>query len=178
MSHMNAQLAMSPAAHSMRLPLPALKESRASNAVSSTSAASRRLRAVPGVMRLRAIRRGERVTDFMWEFISASTVTLLGCDPVGLRGKCMGEVAVGPLSHPALIARYRRVIEHGEAQSYEQVHLVDGMQDLVLHRVMPLCDADGVAVTLTNLSAHQRACRAQRASPERAAIVLEHSNVI
>ena len=178
MSLMHAHLAMSPAAHSLRLPLQAPTAARASSATSPTSAASRRLRAVPGVMRLRAIRRGERVTDFMWEFISASTANLLGCDPVGLRGKCMGEVAVGPLSHPALIARYRRVIEHGEPQSYEQVHLVNGMQDLVMHRVMRLCDGDGVAVTLTNLSAHRRACGARRASPERPAIVLEHSNVI
>jgi len=61
----------------------------------------------------------------------------------------------GPLGHPVLVERYRRVIEHGNAQSFVQVHLLDGRQDIVDHRVVR--HGDGVLVTLTNLSAERRA---------------------
>jgi hypothetical protein len=106
-------------------------------------------------MRLSAVRRDGRVADFMWVFVSAAASRLLPCNPLQLRGKCMSEVRAGLLSHPALIARYRRVVEQGIAESFEQVHVIDGQQDIVIHRVARL-DA-GVVVKLTNLSADRRA---------------------
>ncbi len=123
-------------------------------------------RVARGTMRLRAIRDAGRVSDFMWEFVSASVAPLLYCDPVELRGKCMQEVAAGPLGHPALVARYRRVMEDGTPRSFEQVHRIGGTQAVFVHSVMRL--NDGVTVTLTRSSARARAIMAglQAKSPQ------------
>lgn len=51
------------------------------------------------------------------------------------------------------------MIEHGNAQSFAQVHLLDGTQYIVVHQVAR--DGDGVVVTLTNQSADRRT-RARR----------------
>jgi len=104
-------------------------------------------RMLRGTMRLRAVCCGERVSDFMWEFISTSVAPLLYCEPAQLRGRCMREVTVGPLGHPALIERYRRVFEQGSAQSFEQVHRLGDAQAIVVHCVTHR--VDGVAVMLT-----------------------------
>jgi len=112
-------------------------------------------RATRGTMRLRALREHGRVVDFTWESVDPAAARLLHCDPLDLLAKSLSEtVSGGPLGHPALIDRYRRVLEFGNAQSFAQVHLVDGHQDVVVHRVVR--HGDGVAVTLTNLSADRR----------------------
>ena len=114
-----------------------------------------RARATAGTMRLRAVRDRGRVVDFTWEAVDPAAAKLLRCQPPDLLAKGLSEtVSGGPLGHPALIDRYRRVLEHGNAQSFAQVHQIDGHQDVVLHRVVRM--ADGVAVTLTNLSADRR----------------------
>ena len=116
----------------------------------------RRLRTDAVSMQLRAVRERGRVVDFVWIFASSVAAELLHCDPLTLRGRSLREVVTaGPLGHPALIERYRRVLEHGNSQSFEQVHLVDGRQEIVIHRVAR--EGDGVMVTLTNLSADRRA---------------------
>lgn len=108
-----------------------------------------------GLMRLSAVRdRAGRIVDFVWVSVNAAAARLMYCTPGDLPGKHLHEVA-GPLGHPVLVERYRRVIEHGNAQSFSQVHLLDGTQDIVVHRVAR--DGDGVIVTLTNLSAERRA---------------------
>jgi hypothetical protein len=105
---------------------------------------------------LKAVRLDGRVIDFTWESASDTAARLLHCDPLALRGRRLRNAgAAGPLCHPALIDRYRRVLEHGNAQSFDQVHVVEGRQEVVIHRVVP--DNDGVTVTLTNLSADRRA---------------------
>ena len=115
-----------------------------------------RVRAGAVSMQLNALRQRGRIVDFVWEFASDAAAALLHCDPQTLRGRSLRDVAAaGPLGHPALIDRYRRVLEHGHAQSFEQVHVVEGRQDIVIHRVVP--EGDGVLVTLTNLSANRRA---------------------
>ncbi|MES2958391.1 MAG: PAS domain-containing protein [Pseudomonadota bacterium] len=128
----------------------------------------KRTRATPGTMRLRALREQGRVVDFVWQSVSPAAGKLLRCQPVDLIARALSEtVSGGPLGHPALIDRYRRVLEYGNAQSFAQVHLIDGRQDVVVHRVVR--HGDGVAVTLTNLSADRRkqAWRLEHGQPER-----------
>jgi len=132
---------------------PLLQRSRPENYVTATR--PRHARATPGAMRLLALRECGRVVDFTWESVNPAAAKLLRCDPLDLLRKSLSEtVSGGPLGHPALIDRYRRVLEFGNAQSFAQVHLVDGHQDVVIHRVVR--QGDGVAVTLTNLSADRR----------------------
>jgi PAS fold len=117
---------------------------------------ARRSRTDAVSMQLNALRQRGRIVDFVWEFASDAAAALLRCHPHTLRGRYLRDVAAaGPLGHPALIDRYRRVLEHGNARSFEQIHLVNGRQEIVIHRVVP--EGDGVLVTLTNLSANRRA---------------------
>jgi hypothetical protein len=107
-----------------------------------------------GKMRLRALREHGQVVDFTWEFASEAAARLMRCEPQALLGKGLREVFAGPLGHPALIERYRHVLVHGNTQFFEQVHVVDGLQDIVIHRVQRM--GDGVEITLTNRSAARR----------------------
>lgn len=110
----------------------------------------------PCSMRLVAVREHGRVVDFVWRSATSAAAHLLHCDPYDLVGERLSEVEkAGPLGHPALIGRYRSVLEQGHALSFEQVHVVAGRQEVVIHRVVP--ERDGVAVTLTNLSVNRRA---------------------
>ncbi len=104
-------------------------------------------------MRLVAVRDRGRIVDFRWEYANAMAGRLMQTHPLQLIGKALRDVG-GPLGHPALIDRYRRVVEHGIPQSFEQVHALGGGQDLVLHRIVR--SSDGVLVCLTNLSAQRR----------------------
>lgn len=119
-------------------------------------------------MRLASVRERGLIVDFRWEYANAMAGRLMRTHPLQLIGKALRDVG-GPLGHPALIARYRRVVEHGNPQCFEQVHALGGGQDLVLHRIVR--SADGVLVSLTNLSAQRRqqstqlAARAQHAPP-------------
>lgn len=109
----------------------------------------------PGVMRLTAVRdRAGRIVDFVCVSGNAGAARMMYCAVGDLPGKHLLEGVAGPLGHPVLVERYRRVIEHGNAQSFAQVHLLDGTQDIVDHRVVR--HGDGVIVTLTNLSADRR----------------------
>lgn len=110
----------------------------------------------PGVMRLTAVRdRFGGIVDFVWVSANTAAARMMYCVPSELPGKHLRDGVAGPLGHPVLVERYRRVIEHGNAQSFAQVHLLDGTQDIVDHRVVRA--GDGVIVTLTNLSAVRRA---------------------
>ncbi len=110
----------------------------------------------PGVMQLTAVRdRSGRIVDFVWVSANAAAARMMYCAASELPGKHLRDGVAGPLGHPVLVERYRRVIEHGNAQSFAQVHLLDGTQDIVDHRVVR--QGDGVMVTLTNLSADRRA---------------------
>jgi hypothetical protein len=107
-------------------------------------------------MRLNSVREARQVVDFRWIFISSDAAHLLRCDPLLLRGQCLSATAVpGLLGQPALIDRYRCIVEDGLARSFEQLHLIEGRQDAVIHRAVR--EGDGVTVWLTNLSANRRA---------------------
>lgn len=115
---------------------------------------------VPGRLQLSAVREGAHLVDFTWLSITGTASRLLRCDPSLLHGRRLSDSAVaGLLGLPSLIPRYRRVVEQGDPETFEQVHLVDRQQDVVLHRVLPL--GDGVCIHLVNLSA-QRRSSAQR----------------
>jgi hypothetical protein len=74
---------------------------------------------------------------------------------VGLcvRTRSRSDCAACP-ARGAQIDNYRHVVEHGSAQSFAQVHAIDGRADIVIHRVVRT--GDGVTVALTNLSANRR----------------------
>jgi hypothetical protein len=107
-------------------------------------------------MRLRAVRSLGRVTDFVWDHANAAAATLFHQSPQALRGRSLDELPeVVPPGQPALIDCYRRILEQARTQSFDHVHWVEGRREVVIHRVV--CEADGIAVTLTNLSANRRA---------------------
>jgi hypothetical protein len=109
-----------------------------------------------GRIRLQAVREYGRVIDFNWVFVSEAAARLLHCEPLLLYGRGLRANLGGPLGNPALIERYRRVLENGNTQSFEQVHLASGRQDIIVHCVRRV--EDGVEVMLTNSSAARRAC--------------------
>lgn len=125
-----------------------------------------------GLMRLRAVDPVDPVdplggvADFIWEFVSDSAEPLLPCKPRQLYGRRMSEGRAGALDHPALVARYRSVVERGIPQTYEQVHRYDGHQALVVHRVLRV--GTGVSVALTILSAERHGRSAWRSAYESA----------
>jgi hypothetical protein len=107
-------------------------------------------------MRLRAVRSRSEVVDFTWDFASESAAALLRCRPVVLNGRTLRAWQdAGPRGQPPLLDRYRRILDQRRTQSFDHVHEVDRRQDVVIHRVV--CEGDGVAVTLINLSANRRA---------------------
>lgn len=107
------------------------------------------------MLQLDAVRERGRIVDFIWQQASPAAARLLRVGTTSANGKRLRELATCPLSHPALIERYRRVIEDGGERSFAQVHVVKGRQDVVIHRVS--CSGDTVTVSLTNLSADRRA---------------------
>ena len=118
---------------------------------------------MPGRLELVAVREGARVVDFTWRSITGTAPRLLHCEPSALYGRRLrNSAAAGLLGQPGLVERYRRVLELGDPQAFEQVHLVDQSQDIVLHRVLPLSGGDGVCVHLINLSAQRRALAQRR----------------
>jgi PAS fold len=114
------------------------------------------VRRPPPCMRLRAVRSLGLVTDFVWHHANAAAATLFHQSPQALRGQSMGELPeVVRRGQPALIDCYRRIFEQARTQSFDHVHWVEGRQEVVIHRVV--CEPNGIAVTLTNLSANRRA---------------------
>lgn len=140
MATMHAQLQAKPAVHAAERP-------EVADAQSARAAS----------MRMQAVRECGRVVDFIVQSASSTAAQLLRCEATALPGQrlCVVLAAVNPNGHPVLINRYRRVLEHGRARSFSQVHVVDDRQEIVIHRVVP--EGDGVSVTLTNLSADRRA---------------------
>lgn len=148
-----------------------LEESRIESSTSAPGSAAGRAptRRPPSArdsasMLLVAVREQGRVVDFRWEYANALAARLMQTHPLKLIGKGLREV-VGPLGHPALIDRYRRVVDHGNPQTFEQVHAVGDGQDLVLHRVIR--SGDGVVVSLINLSAQRRRLMIQLQTPDK-----------
>ena len=115
------------------------------------------VRTGPSVIDMLAVHRADGTIDFKWDYIGVAAAALLSCPPRQVLGRCMSEGSAGAFDHPALLRRYRLVIERGAPQDFEQVHRVLGRQHLFMHRVVPT--GEGVAVTLIDLSALHHTAR-------------------
>jgi hypothetical protein len=108
----------------------------------------------PGFMTLSAMRHGDHVVDFVWNFVSTTAGRILGRNALDLYGKRLRVELAGQDPCTALFEQYRRVVVHGSA-SATQVHQVHGRGDIYRHGAVRV--GDGVAVTLINVSAAHRA---------------------
>jgi hypothetical protein len=63
----------------------------------------------PGFMALRAVRRGDCIVDFAWNFVSTAAGRILGHNAVDLYGKRLRLVLAGQDSNEALFEQYRSV---------------------------------------------------------------------
>lgn len=110
--------------------------------------------AVPGFMSLRPVRDGGEIVDFEWDFASVAATRMLGVGADGLTGKRLVEVFEGRAGRGEVFSQYRRVLEFGSAKAVYQMVEINNAVDVISHAALRL--HDGVAVTLTNLSAARR----------------------
>ena len=111
--------------------------------------------AAPGFMTLRAVREGGVVVDFVWDFASASAARLLRRTVGELVGQRLLDELHDFQCQALVFEQYRGVLERNASDAADHVHLVNGVEDLHRHAAVHL--GDGVAVTLSNLSAAVRA---------------------
>ncbi len=105
----------------------------------------------PGFMTLRAVRHHGLIVDFVWDNACPVARRLLSLPFADLRGcSLLRTLADTPCGAPAF-ARYRCVVQCGAAQAMRHQALVYGRLDTCRHGAVRW--RDGVAVTLTNLSA-------------------------
>lgn len=109
--------------------------------------------ATPGFMSLRPVRHGGQIIDFEWDFASAAATRILG-GANSLIGKRLIEVFEGRAGRGEVFRQYRRVLEFGSATPVYQMVELNNAVDVISHVALRL--HDGVAVTLTNLSAVRR----------------------
>ena len=110
--------------------------------------------AKPGFMALHAVREGAHIVDFEWDNASVAASRLLRGTATGLLGKRLVEVLAGRSGRGEIFNQYRRVVEFGAARAVQQRIKLNTSVDVLRHAAVRL--HDGVAVTLTNLSALRR----------------------
>ena len=110
--------------------------------------------AKPGFMALHAVREGAHIVDFEWDNASVAASRLLRGTATGLLGKRLVEVLAGRSGRGEIFNQYRRVVEFGAARAVQQRIELNTSVDVLRHAAVRL--HDGVAVTLTNLSALRR----------------------
>lgn len=109
----------------------------------------------PGFMTLCAVRHGDCIVDFVWSFASTIAGRILGCNALDLYGKRLRVVLAGRDGCEPVFEQYRYVVEQGKASATRQVHRTHGGVDTYRHGAVRV--GDGVAVTLINVSAANRA---------------------
>lgn len=109
----------------------------------------------PGFMTLRAVRTGDEVVDFEWTFSSAGAGLMLGRQAIDLYGRRLLDVLRTHPGRDSIFEQYRRVVVVGAGCATLQVHAAQSGLDSVRHAAVRI--ADGVAVTLINVSAARRA---------------------
>lgn len=107
-------------------------------------------------MLLRAVRKQGRVVDFTRVVVDDAAARLLQFDHLFLLGRGLRASVGEQVGNPVLIDRYRRVLESGDTQSFEQLHLVEGRHEVIVHRVARL--GDGVEVNLDNRRTARPGC--------------------
>jgi PAS fold len=112
-------------------------------------------RAMPGFMMLAAVHQRGQIVDFVWDFASAAAGRLLCQTPSRMLGRALVDVLGETLGPASVLELYRHVVESTTARVGDHFHVINGVEDLFRHRAVRL--GDGVAVTLTNLSAAARA---------------------
>ncbi len=110
--------------------------------------------AIPGFMSLRPVRDGEQIVDFEWDFASVAATRMLVGGLNSLVGKRLVEVLEGRAGRGEVFSQYRRVLEFGSAKPVYQMVEVNNAVDVISHAALRL--HDGIAVTLTNMSAVRR----------------------
>ena len=105
----------------------------------------------PGFMTLHVVRHHGLIVDFVWDSACPVASRLLNHPDQDLRGRSLLSALVDEPCCAIAFARYRCVVQTGSAQAIRHAALIDGHVDICRHGAVPL--NDGVAVTLTNLSA-------------------------
>ena len=116
--------------------------------------------AQPGFMTLRAVRNGPHIVDFEWQTASVAATCLMRGGGTSLLGRGLVEVLAGRAGRGEIFEQYRCVVEFGAARAVQQTVVINHSVDVLRHAAVRL--HDGVAVTLTNLSAVRRSLGLQR----------------
>ncbi len=107
--------------------------------------------AEPGHMTLHAVRDGGTIVDFEWDRANAAALRLLRADSGGLRGRRLLDLLAGRAGRFDIFNQYRQVVEIGPARAVQQAVALNGSVAVLHHAALRW--RDGVAVTLTNLTA-------------------------
>jgi hypothetical protein len=111
--------------------------------------------AKPGFMTLCAIRAGGQIVDFEWDYVNSSAARMF----LGVRDRMVGQrlldSGLGRERLLAFCAHYRRVADGLTSETLQHEHVGNGIDGLIRHAAIRL--GDGVAVTLSNLTAVSRA---------------------
>lgn len=125
--------------------------------------------AQPGFMTLRAVREGGEIVDFEWTSASVAATRLLAGTATDLSGKHLVELLAGCAGRGEVFNQYCRVVELGAARAVRQRVEINRSVNVLRHAAVRV--HDGVAVTLTNLSALRREFALRREINARARMV-------
>ncbi len=125
----------------------------------------------PCFMSLHAVRDGAHIVDFEWDDASVGATQMLCGRAGGLIGQRLVEVLAGRPGRGELFNHYWRVVEYGAACDVQQRIETNDSVEVLRHAVLRL--HDGVAVTLTNLTALRRALALRREIHARALMMTD-----
>jgi PAS fold len=111
--------------------------------------------AKPGFMTLCAIRHDGEIVDFEWDYVNPAAARMFLGSPRRMVGQRLLESSPGNERLSAVFAHYRRVVDGVTPETLHHEHAGNGIDDAVRHVATRL--GDGVAVTLSNLTAAARA---------------------
>jgi len=111
--------------------------------------------AKPGFMTLCAVRHDGEIVDFEWDYVNGAAARMF----LGTRDRMVGQrlldSLLGRRRLSAVFAHYRRVADGLTSETLQHEHAGNGIDGSIRHVATRL--GDGVAVTLSNLTAVTRA---------------------
>ena len=140
----------------------------------STQLYKARALSAPGFMTLHAVRSRNQIVDFEWDSASVAADWWLTNGPTGLVGKRLVAVLAGRAGRGEIFSQYWRAVEFGGARAVCQN--IEFRGALVVLRHAPVRLNDGVAVTLTNLTAVRREIALEREISARMAMSATHDD--